>query len=230
MNFNLKTIAASTVALSACLGSAGAAQAATFNNVFFDFWHTPYASGYQAPSINLASSTNPTISLTATANSGNVYIQEGPNVSDGFGLGVKNGSSDNTQIDGSSPAEQLYLSFDSTKWVATLLSVTFSRIGTNDEGAITVNGNVLWSGDLPGGNSSDSDIQSKSFTSYAAASRTGNTFGFGTVNSDDDYYVKYAYFNITEVPQNVPEPLTILGTLAAATLGVGMKRKLAVKA
>ncbi|WP_279327059.1 PEP-CTERM sorting domain-containing protein [Crocosphaera subtropica] len=120
---------------------------------------------------------------------------------------------DDNQIDGVGPDETLVLTFNQ---VVNLVSVTFSRVGDNDDFKLFVDGNQFIAADIPGGNFLDLDISNFIFN----PSPTGTKFGFTVIDKKDDYLVKYVEVNA------VPEPLTILGAGTAIAFGTSFKRKL----
>ena len=123
---------------------------------------------------------------------------------------------EDNQIDGLGIDETLVLEFDRT---VDLKSITFARVGINDEFTLTVDGDGGFSADIPGGNFLDLDIS----TFVLNPSRIGINFGIGVTDRNDDFLVKYV-----EV-EAIPEPLTILGTLTALGFGGLFKKKISSK-
>ena len=81
-----------------------------------------------------------------------------------------------SQVDGRDELESLVLTFENP---VSLLSATFSLVGTNDQFSLLVDDALLFSGNIP-------SSRTKSFT----ADNTGLVFAFGTGEEDDDYKVK----------------------------------------
>ena len=138
-----------------------------------------------------------------------------------FGLGIVDNAGPDNQIDSrQNNPETLRLTLSQQ---VKIISAVFSRVNTeanpNDDAFnLRVNGgevNLLW-GALPPG---DNGL----FTFTSPISTTmGTTFDFSAVQADDDYSLKSVTF------ETVPEPLTILGTVAAAGMGyVARRRQLA---
>ncbi|WP_152588697.1 PEP-CTERM sorting domain-containing protein [Nostoc sphaeroides] len=148
------------------------------------------------------------ISLTATGvtNTGarNVYQSI-------LGLGVSDTNNPidigTNQIGGTiRVGETLKLAFNQS---VKLVSVTFSRVGNNDNFSLLVNGNQFVAADIPGGNILDIDVSKFSFN----PSPTGNIFGFTVADNNDDYLVKSV-----EV-EAVPEPITLAGMVMGSGFG-----------
>ncbi len=81
-----------------------------------------------------------------------------------------------SQVDGRDELESLVLTFENP---VSLLSATFSLVGSNDQFSLLVDDALLFSGNIP-------SSRTKSFT----ADNTGLVFTFGTGEEDDDYKVK----------------------------------------
>ncbi len=150
------------------------------------------------------------IGVTATAN-GNGQVAQRAN-----GLGVKGGRLDSPQLDGLGKDETLELTFDQQ---IILTSATFSRVGFNDEFKLFVDGDKLVAADIPGGNLFDKGSGTFDFTYFAKPDRTGSVLGFTVTDFNDDYFL-----SSIEV-EEVPEPLTILGSLSALGMGVLLKKQ-----
>lgn len=183
------------------------AQAATFTYSF--------SGGPTLPAPYTFSGSAPLTSVTA--NSGTV-------VRGADGLGIYQGLSDildSTQVDGLGVNEILNLTFNQT---VKIVSATFRRVGNgsgissvlfggNDDFRLLVNGVQVLTADIPGGNSSDTDTGTYTFSSSIA---TGSILGFGAINGSDDYFLS----NITV--ETIPTPALLPGLLA---LGAGVLRK-----
>ena len=198
------TLALATV-LAGSLGFSAAAQATTFylgNGI--DFPEVDDSFSYIEDGIGLT-----TTAMLNNGNDRNVYRSL-------LGSGATNRvlSKDSNQIDGIGSDETFILTFDQT---VNLLSVTFSRVGRNDEFKLLVDGDEFIAADIPGGNFADLDISDFIFD----PSPQGREFGFTVKNKNDDYLVKYVEVSA------VPEPLTILGAGTALGFGGFFKKKLA---
>ena len=136
------------------------------------------------------------------------------------GLGIRSSflDTDKKEIDGFGLKEYLLLDF--TPKNVRLHSVTFGRVGLNDDFSLFVDGDHLVSADIPGGHWKDKGTGFFSFESYSEAE--GSQFKFTTPGKWDDYTIKKAVF------KKVPEPASILGLFAVAglaTSGLKLKRE-----
>lgn len=190
----------------ATIGVGGAAQAVTLN---FNFQGTPDST--QSSFVF----TNTGVSVTATGTAGSSARNVIRNSS---GLGVFGGGGEDPEIDGVGADETLSLSFNQT---VRIVSATFSQVGTDDDFRFLVGSTVLVADeDIPGGSGTFN------FSSFSAASRTGNLFKFTVPGENDDYQVK----SITiETVEAVPEPITMLGAGTALGFGTFFKKSLAKK-
>ncbi len=124
-----------------------------------------------------------------------------------FGIGSSSGLLDSTQIDGSGPDEMVTFIFSGA--ISYILeSVTFDRVGGNDDFSLAVDGNTaLANQDIPGGDGFagffDADSSTFIFSSVLTETqRTGTQFRFGVAGSNDDYKIS----SITITALAVPEP------------------------
>ena len=125
-----------------------------------------------------------------------------------FGLGVLQQDGENNRLDGEGDFDILELSFDRP---FVLGSATFARIVPDDQFSVSVDGNQLFSGDVPENMVFD-------FTQFELSARTGSMIAFTVVDSSDGFRVQE--LNADEVP----EPLTILGSATALGFGALFKR------
>lgn len=130
---------------------------------------------------------------------------------DANGLGVAypkddayNGAA--SQIDGKGPAETLILTFDR---VVLLQRIAFSRVGNNDGYALKIDGEYIFQGDIPGGNS---DLSDNGFSAMDFSGTKGRTFEFLSPELNDDFKIKG--FSADKV--TTPEPATV------ALMGMGL--------
>lgn len=137
-----------------------------------------------------------------------------------LGLGVTNTNlfdQDEYQLDGVEGKESLKLSFQPQVF---LKSATFSRVGTNDDFTLTVNGNQLISSKISGNNSDPLEALDLGITQFSFnPSPTGNIFEFSVAGANDEYLLQQVDV------ENVPEPLTLLGSGSALLFGTYLKRK-----
>lgn len=140
------------------------------------------------------------------------------------GLGVTSVLSDITdplqipELDGLGLDEGLQFEFDQK---ITINSATFSRVDSDDDFTVSVDGGGLFlSEDIPGGNLFDTGVGTFNFSAFDAGSRTGTLVSFSVGGNNDDYILKSI-----EV-EAVPEPLTILGTGMALGFGGLFKKEL----
>ena len=199
----LKRLSIATVsAVAIAFTTASAASAASF-----DF----SGSGGQNESFTL---TQDDLELTATGKTrdgNNRDVFQGSN-----GFGVNRGEGERKEIDGTALGKKETLNLGFNKLV-NLISATFTKVDTNDDFKLFVDGSELVAAAIPGGNATDTGIGTFDFTSYNA---TGTVLGF-TVGDDDnnEYFLK-----AVEV-QEVPEPTTILGSLLVSGFGAMFYRK-----
>lgn len=162
------------------------------------------------------------VTMTATAQSSVGSPQVSQSVD---GLGVRTGGSisgDSNQIDQVDAFETLVLTFDPSSKPVELLSVTFGRVGLDDDFNMSIDGNVLVSSAfIPGGSSNDAASSSFDFTIFPAGLRTGTVFTFTGPGEDDDYRVQS--LTISTTPE--PSSLLLLGSDVIALGGVGFFRK-----
>ncbi|MGB3652287.1 MAG: PEP-CTERM sorting domain-containing protein [Rivularia sp. (in: cyanobacteria)] len=154
------------------------------------------------------------LELTATGKTRNGNIRDVFQGSDGFG--VTRGEGERNEIDGNALDKKETLNLRFNKLVK-LISATFSRVDTNDDFKLFVDGTELVAAAIPGGNATDTGSGTFDFSSYNA---TGTVLGF-TVGDDNnnEYFLK-----AVEV-QEVPEPTTILGSLLVSGFGAMLYRK-----
>jgi len=98
---------------------------------------------------------------------------------DGLGVTYEGDRASNTsasQVDGLDELEALVLTFAAP---VSLLRVTFSLVGSNDQFSLLVDDALLFEGNIP-------SSRTKSFS----ADNVGQVFTFGTGEADDDYKVK----------------------------------------
>ena len=157
-----------------------------------------------SPSFDFSSSG---IGLTATASTGSVSRSW-------FGLGVKRNQADSSLVDGSGRNDRLNLTFDKE---VSLERALFTFVDRSDDARVTVDGDRLFRGDLP---------QVIPFLSVVNFNdNKGLSFNFGVLDNNDDY--RLAAVRVTHFADGttIPEPFTIVGTLAAVGVGTLIKRK-----
>ena len=143
--------------------------------------------------------------LNVTASSGQGLVTK-----TSWGLGVRSRLIDSNQLDGFGPDETLNLAFNKA---VQLVSAKFTFVDRNDDVAVRVDGTEIFNGSL-------FRNQKVTFTDNG-----GQLFSFGATDWNDNYYLKkvevFKYADGTDVP----EPLTIFGTIAALGASVALKRK-----
>jgi len=134
---------------------------------------------------------------------------------DGDGLGVtydgdRASYTTASQIDGRDELESLVLTFDRP---VSLLSATFSLIGTNDQFSLLVDDALLFSGNFP-------SSRTKSFSS----DNVGQVFTFAVGEEDDDYKVKGIEVEPSGAPgvPSTPSASTVPEVSSLALLGMGL--------
>ncbi|MGB6297801.1 MAG: PEP-CTERM sorting domain-containing protein [Rivularia sp. (in: cyanobacteria)] len=190
---SIATVGAATIALT----TASAASAASIG---FNFSGTGGQQGFidfDQDGLNVKAT-----GKLANGNARNVF-------QDQDGLGVFADDDGNTQIEGQGMnfRETLNLKFDN---VVTLLSATFTKVDSDDEFQLFVDGNQVVS---------DTDIPSDGIFDFTSFNATGTVLGFTIGDSDDDYFLKSI-----EVKE-VPEPTTILGSLLVTGFGAMFYKK-----
>jgi hypothetical protein len=148
-----------------------------------------------------------TMAATALSSVGSPKVSQSED-----GLGVRTGGSisgDSNQLDQVLAFETLVLTFDPSSKPVKLLSITFGRVGLDDDFNMSIDGNVLVSSAfIPGGSSNDAASSSVDFTIFPASLRTGKEFTFTAPGIDDDYRVQS--LTITTTPE--PSSLLLLGS------------------
>lgn len=131
----------------------------------------------------------------------------GVSVDTRWGLGVKSSKRDSYQVDGQGPDETLSFSFLQD---VDLVSVIFGNVQYNDDFSLSVDGTLIGSADIPGGNTFD----------FSAYNFTGNTFDFGVEGRNDDYFIR----GITVDTVDVSEAGS-LALLGLGLVGLGFSRR-----
>ena len=162
-----------------------------------------------------------------TANSSNNFYNSSIRNWQGYGLGVQNGSSDNShQVDNSGYKDFVLFQFDNNVRVN---SVTVDSYGTNDIDASWWYGNIS---DLPATlNGSDftngnySGTTSNPYTYDLGSMVIGNVLLFGTRwdQSNDLFKIAAIDFELAAVP--LPAAVYLFGTGALALYGFSRRRK-----
>ncbi|NJM21014.1 MAG: PEP-CTERM sorting domain-containing protein [Richelia sp. RM2_1_2] len=201
---SIATAGAATIALT----TTSAALAAS---ITFDFSGSP---SQQAPSFTL-NQNNLEVTATGITRNGEIRnVFQGEN-----GFGVTSGEGERNEIDGDALGKKETLNLGFNKLV-NLISATFTKVDTNDDFKLFVDGNELVAAAIPGGNAIDTGIGSFDFTSFNAK---GTVLGF-TVGDDtgNEYFLKAV--EVKEVKE-VPEPTTILGSLLVSGFGAMFYKK-----
>ncbi len=204
-----KTVSALAAAsVLAVIASGGKASAITFN------LGGPVPTGPQVASSFTYSEGG--ISLTATGAgpllARNVFRVNDGATNNGLGVTFTNSNLENNQVDGFLFSETLTLAFNQA---VNLTSVSFSRVGSNDDFTFLNNGAVVFNNQvIAGGNGTDTGTGTFNF-----ASQAGTSFGFRAGQANDDFYV-----SSVEVTA-VPEPITIAGMIMGSGFGVVLRRK-----
>jgi hypothetical protein len=131
----------------------------------------------------------------------------GVSVDTRWGLGVKSSKRDSYQVDGQGPDETLSFSFLQD---VDLVSVIFGNVQYKDDFSLSVDGTLIGSADIPGGNTFD----------FSAYNFTGNTFDFGVEGRNDDYFIR----GITVDTVDVSEAGS-LALLGLGLVGLGFSRR-----
>ncbi len=183
------------------------ASAASASSLSFDF----SGSGGQNGSFKLNQDDLEVTATGKTRDGNNRDVFQGSN-----GFGVTRGEGERKEIDGTALGKKETLNLGFNKLV-NLISATFTKVDTNDDFKLFVDGTELVAAAIPGGNVTDTGIGTFDFTSYKA---TGTVLGF-TVGDDNnnEYFLK-----AVEV-QAVPEPTTILGSFLVSGLGAMFYKK-----
>lgn len=201
----LKRLSIAAGAATIALTTASAASAASIG---FDFSGSPEK---LAPSFMLDKDG---LEVTATGITRDGEIRKVFQSENGFG--VTTGLKERKQIDGNALGKKETLNLGFNK-VVNLISATFTNVDTDDDFKLFVDGNELVSAAIPGGKMDDTGVGNFDFTSFNA---TGTVLGF-SVGEDraNEYFLK-----AVEV-QEVPEPVTILGSLFATGFGAMFCKK-----
>lgn len=180
-------------------------------SITFDFSGSPQE---QAPSFTLDKDN---LEVTATGITRNGEIRDIFQSENGFG--VTSGEGERNEIDGDAlgKKETLNLSFDK---LVSLISATFTKVDTNDDFKLFVDGSELVTAAIPNGNRSDTGIGTFDFTSFNKSNRTGTVLGFSVGDDRSNEY----FLKAVEV-QEVPEPTTILGSLLVSGFGAMFYKK-----
>ncbi|MEA5596043.1 PEP-CTERM sorting domain-containing protein [Rivularia sp. UHCC 0363] len=132
------------------------------------------------------------------------------------GLGVNEGVGERQEIDGDALGKKETLNLGFNKLVK-LLSATFTKVDTNDDFKLFVDGTQLVAAAIPGGNVTDTGVGTFDFSSLNAK---GTVLGFSVgEDTGNEYFLK-----AVEV-QEVPEPTTILGSLLVSGFGAMFYKK-----
>ena len=133
---------------------------------------------------------------------------------DGDGMGVYQGGNDSDQTDGDPSRETIRFTFGGGLF--TLVSVQFTRIGSDDDFGLN----------LAGANQGTADIPNSGLFVFGGT-YTGTDFGFYAPNDNDDFKISALSFNVNQ-SNAVPEPATVglLGLAMVAGL-ISRRRKAA---
>ncbi|MCJ8279393.1 MAG: PEP-CTERM sorting domain-containing protein [Rivularia sp. ALOHA_DT_140] len=198
---SIATAGAATIALT----TASTASAAS---ITFDF----SGNGGQEESFTL-NQDGLEVTATGSINDGANTARDVFQSSEGFG--VTEGPGERNQIDGDtlSTKETLNLSFDN---LVTLLSATFTDVDSGDDFQLFVDGNQLVS---------STPIPANGVFDFTSNNANGTVLGFSLGDdTDNEYFLKNVTVQKAAV-QEVPEPVTLLGSLLASGFGAIFYKK-----
>ncbi|MEO1095731.1 MAG: PEP-CTERM sorting domain-containing protein [Cyanobacteria bacterium J06638_28] len=188
-------------ALAAMSTLAVAAESVQAAGITFDL----RGSNQTSSSIGYSSAEGLNLTVTAFDDAAPASVARRGGMGAGAGLGVSSGPGSRPgQIDGSDSTEALRFTFDD---VVRILSATFVRVQNNDEFTLIADGQEVVSQGDP-----DNGVP-------FGLNTVGTVFDFTVGESNDDYRLQAVEVEV------VPEPLTLLGTAAAAGVGIVLKRK-----
>ncbi len=117
--------------------------------------------------------------------------------------------------------EELILDFGKE---ISLETATFTFVDRRDDASLEIDGSQFIQGNIRA-NGSGLFSPTVSFKNLFGNGLSGSSFAFGAVDRNDGYLLKKVTVRHLADGTEIPEPLTILGTLAAVGAGAAIKRK-----